>query len=171
MIEIPIIETERLRLRGLKSADFDAEANFYASNRSEYVGGPLSRGQVWKLFAALIGHWELRGYGFWAVEEKETGTYCGHVGLWFPEDWPEPEIGWSLVAGAEGRGIAREAAEVARNYAFDTLGWTTAISMIDPSNLRSITLADKMGAVFDYDYQHPVLGAMKVWRHPKPEAH
>ena len=67
----------------------------------------------------------------------------GLVGLWFPEGWHEPEIGWILFEGAEGRGIAREAAEAARAHAYGTLGWTTAVSVIHPGNARSIALADR----------------------------
>jgi RimJ/RimL family protein N-acetyltransferase len=168
MTEISVIETDRLRLRPLTGADFEIEAEFYASDRSAYVGGPVPRDQAWKIFAALLGHWVIRGYGFWGIEEKSTGIYCGRAGLWFPEGWPEREVAWALMAHAEGRGIAYEAAKAARNFAYTSLGWTTAISLIDPANTRSVALAQKLGATFDYDYEHPRLGIMKAWRHPEP---
>ncbi len=169
-LDIPVLETERLTLRAPSIADFEAEAEFYATERSKGVGGPLPRDHVWRGFASLIGHWIIRGYGYWGVEEKATGAYCGHVGLWYPEGWPEPEIGWTLMGNAEGRGIAREAAIAARRFAFDTLGWTTAISLIAHDNLRSQVLAERLGAVRENDYEHPSYGSMRIYRHPAPEA-
>ena len=169
-LDIPVLETERLTLRAPSIADFEAEAEFYATERSKGVGGPLPRDHVWRGFASLIGHWIIRGYGYWGVEERATGAYCGHVGLWYPEGWPEPEIGWTLMGNAEGRGIAREAAIAARRFAFDTLGWTTAISLIAHDNLRSQVLAERLGAVRENDYEHPSYGSMRIYRHPAPEA-
>ena len=71
---------------------------------------------------------------------------------------------------AEGRGIAREAALASRRYAYDTLGWTTAISLISHDNLRSQALAERLGAVREDDYEHPSYGSMRIYRHPGPEA-
>jgi len=166
--QIPTLETDRLILRAPTEADFEAEVEFWQSERSHFVGGPMTREQGWRSFASLLGHWHMRGYGFWAVEEKATQTYCGRVGLWNPEGWPEPEIGWTLLDHAEGRGIAFEAAMESRKYAYQVLDWDTAISCIDPANTRSAALATKMGATYDYDHQHPRYGLMKVWRHPAP---
>lgn len=167
---IPVIETERLILRAPKEEDVPHEAAFYASDRAEYVGGQLAPELVWRAVAAAIGHWHLRGYGPWAVEEKTTGAYCGHVGPWFPAGWPEPEISYTLMAGAEGRGIGREAAARSLAFAYGELGWTTAISLIDPRNARSIALAERLGARRVDDYAHPQYGAMGIWRYPGPEA-
>ena len=167
---IPVLETERLTLRAPSEADFEAEAAFYATERSRHVGGPMARDQVWRSLATLLGHWLMRGYGFWAVEEKTTGAYCGRVGLWNPEGWPEPEIGWTLMASAEGRGYAHEAALRAREHAYGALGWKTAISLIAPDNTRSATLARRLGARFERLYEHPSYGEMEIHRHPAPEA-
>ena len=164
----PALETERLILRKPVAADFDAEAEFMASERSRFVGGPMSREMAWRAFATLLGHWDLRGYGFFAVEDKATGAFVGRVGPWYPEGWPEPEIGWSLGAASEGRGVAREAAEAARRYVYDDLGWSTAISLIAPENGRSIALAERLGATFEQEYQHERFGLMRIYRHPSP---
>lgn len=169
-MSIPSIETERLTLRAPAEEDFEADVAFYASGRSVGVGGPFPPDQVWSKLAATIGHWALRGYGFWSIDEKATGRYCGRAGLYYPNGWPEPEIGWKLLAGAEGRGIAYEAALASRRYAYETLGWTTAISLIGPGNTRSIALARRLGATRDPDYDHPSFGTMKIYRHPGPEA-
>ncbi|WP_037311251.1 GNAT family N-acetyltransferase [Ruegeria halocynthiae] len=165
---IPRLETERLILRAPSEADLDAEAEFYASDASEFVGGRKRRDETWRLIAMLLGHWTLRGYGFWGVEEKGTGTYVGRVGLWFPEAWPEREIGWTLMNTATGKGYATEAALAARAHAYDVLGWDTAISLIDPENHASKAVAERLDAQFDYHYEHPKFGTTEIWRHPAP---
>lgn len=167
---IPVLETDRLILRAPREADFQAECDFYASDRCAHVGGKMDPEQVWRMLACFVGHWAFRGYGFWGVEEKATGTYCGRVGLWKPEGWPEPEVGWTLMQAAEGRGIAHEAAIAARTYAYGTLGWDTAISLIAPENARSIALAERLGATLDYEWDHARFGRTLVYRHPAPEA-
>ncbi len=165
---IPRLETERLILRAPSEADLDAEAEFYASAAADFVGGHKTRSETWRLIALFLGHWALRGYGFWGVEEKDTGTYVGRVGLWFPDGWPEPEIGWTLMTSATGNGYATEAAMAARTHAYDVLGWDTAISLIDPDNHASKAVAKRLGAAFDYHYEHPKFGTSEIWRHPAP---
>lgn len=98
-ITIPRLATERLTPREYRQSDFDAFADFYASSRSRFVGGPMPPELAWRALAVHLGHWSLRGFGFWAVEETATGRFCGHVGLWHPEGWPEPEVGWVLMGG------------------------------------------------------------------------
>jgi ribosomal-protein-alanine N-acetyltransferase len=162
---IPNLQTERLTLRAPKSDDFPAIAAFYSSERSQYVGGPKRPDEAWRMLGLEIGHWSLRGYGRWAVEEKATGTFCGLVGLWNPEGWPEPEIGWDLMNGLEGKGFATEAALAARSFAYETLGWTTAISLIAPDNVKSAGLARRIGAQHERDFHHHLFGPMQIWRH------
>ncbi len=169
-LNIPQLETDRLILRAPCESDFEADAAFYASERSHGFGGPLTREESWRNLATVLGHWVMRGYGFWSVDERATGAYCGHVGLWAPEGWSEPEIGWAMHAGSEGKGIAFEAAQAARAYAYDTLGWTTAISSIVPGNTRSVALAKRLGATFDCMYEHPTHGTMEIYRHLGPKA-
>lgn len=164
--EIPTLETERLILRAHTLDDIPAEIAFFETDRSEGVGGPLPAEQVWRGVATMAGHWALRGYGFWAIEDKETGDYLGRAGLWYPHGWPEPELGWTLMQNAEGRGIAFEAALRAREYAYDVLGWTTAISMMRINNTRSIALAERMGATLDGEFEHVRFGPCYIYRHP-----
>jgi RimJ/RimL family protein N-acetyltransferase len=169
-LPIPVLETHRLRLRALSANDLPDDVAFFATEASRFVGGPRSRIEVWKHLAAMIGHWVLRGYGFWSVEDRKTGTYCGRVGLFNPEGWPEPEIGWSLMAAATGKGYATEAAAAARAHAYGTLGWTTAISLIAPDNRASKAVARRLGASFERDFDHASLGRMEIWRHLTPAA-
>jgi RimJ/RimL family protein N-acetyltransferase len=163
---IPTVETARLKLRAHRIEDIGPEAAFYASDRARFVGGPMTAEQSWRVIAALLGHWALRGYGYWAVEEKATGQLCGQLGLWFPEGWPEPEIGWCLHDHATGKGYASEGVRAARDYAYGTLGWTTAISLIDPGNTASARLAARVGATREGVFDHERFGRMDLWRHP-----
>ncbi|MEM7318125.1 MAG: GNAT family N-acetyltransferase [Pseudomonadota bacterium] len=164
-ITIPTLHTERLTMRAPQMSDFETYATFCASSRSAGVGGPYSRAQAMDRLFAVVGHWQLRGYGRWMVTDTETGQPLGVVGLFYPEDWPEPEIAWTLFEAAEGRGIALEAAIASRSYAYDVLGWKTAISCTVADNHRSIALARRMGATQDPSFVHPEYGEMLVWRH------
>ncbi|MDD9718895.1 GNAT family N-acetyltransferase [Dinoroseobacter sp. PD6] len=168
-LHIPTLTTERLILRPLGLEDVDALVPFYATEGVRFVGGPMTREQVWRMVAMELGHWQLRGYGRWAVARRDTGVFCGTVGLWCPEGWPEPEIGWTLLPAAQGQGIATEAARTARHYAYDVLDWDTAISLIDPANARSIALAERLGARHDGMYTHERFGPMAIWRHPSAQ--
>lgn len=170
IIEIPTLETERLRLRALGLADVEALVPFYATEDARFVGGPATEEQVWRIVGLEVGHWHMRGYGQWAVELRDTGTFCGTVGLWNPHGWPEPEVGWTLLPTARGKGIAFEAALCARKYAYDVLDWETIISLIDLENAPSIRLAERLGAKHDGNFVHERFGEMGVWRHPSPEA-
>jgi RimJ/RimL family protein N-acetyltransferase len=168
-MNIPTLTTSRLTLRAPCLDDFDAFAAFYASDRARFVGGPMSAEQVWRHLACEIGHWALRGYGRWAVEETASGKFAGIIGLWNPEGWPEPEIGWDLMDGFEGRGFATEAAMAALAHAYDTLGWPTAISLVAPENHGSRAVAQRMGARHDGMFTHRRLGTMEIWRHLSPD--
>ena len=166
---IPVLETGRLVLRGFKPEDFDPFAAFYASEASRFVGGPEQRGIAWRRFASYAGSWLLRGYGKFVVEDKASGRTAGIVGPWYPEGWPEPEISWTLLSEFEGRGIAFEAAGRSLLYAYDELGWKTAISCIAAGNDRSVKLAERLGARREGDVEVKWLGVLQVYRHLPPE--
>ncbi len=169
-MNIPELETERLRLRAHRPEDFDAFAAFYGSERAWGMGGPLTRAEAWRMFATEIGHWVIRGYGLWMVEEKASAAPIGVVGFWNPEGWQEVEIGWAMFEGSEGKGYAYEAALTARTYAYETLGWGALTSVIAPGNDRSIALATRLGAHLESDWTSPTGKAAQIYRHPSPEA-
>ena len=149
---IPSLGTSRLRLRQPAASDLDAYASLCADPLvMRYVGdrGPLSREDAWRQLAMLVGHWALRGYGMWVVEELGSGAFVGRVGLHYPEGWPEPEVAWAIAHRYWGQGYAFEAATAALRIAFDTLGWSRASSLIAPLNLRSIRLAERLGERFE----------------------
>ncbi|SMX45600.1 GNAT family N-acetyltransferase [Actibacterium lipolyticum] len=165
-LNFPVLETERLTLRGPEAADFEPFASFYEDARSGGFGGPLSRDKAWRSFATNIGHWALHGYGLWTVVDTASGQPCGVCGLWNPEGWPEPEIAWAIYEAFEGKGIAYEAALRVREHAYTTLGWTTVTSNIIPGNARSVALAERMGATFERAYENPAMGTDHLYRHP-----
>lgn len=167
---IPVLTTPRLTLRAPRLGDFDAYAAFRASDRAAFVGGPDPRARAWSQFAAIAGQWALRGYGRWLVADRATDAPLGVVGLHHPDDWPEPELAWSLFAAGEGRGLAGEAATAARDHAYRVLGWTTIVSFVDPANRRSARLAERLGCRSDGVFRHDTLGEMAIQRHPGPEA-
>lgn len=166
---IPTLHTERLILRAPSQADFAPMCAFYASDRATFVGGKMDSEQVWRALAGEAGHWSLMGYGRWSVVERATGSIAGMIGLWNPEGWPEPEIGWDLYEGFGGKGYATEAAQAARTYAYDVLGWPTAISLVAPANEASRRVAQRIGAQRDGDFDHIRFGTLQVWRHPAPD--
>ena len=141
------METERLVLRMFRESDTDAYAEMLADPEvMRFLGGkPMSRQEAWRNMAMVIGHWHLRGYGFWAVEEKASGEMVGRVGCWRPEGWPGLEVGWTLRRRFWGRGYATEAARASMNYVFDELGQTRVISLIAPENVNSIRVAERLG--------------------------
>lgn len=166
---VPTLESERLRLRQLREADFEPMAAFFADPVSAFYGGPCNREDAWRKFAVYSGHWLLRGYGPWALEEKATGSFVGISGLWYPEGWAEPEITWALVPGAHGKGYATEGARRALQAAYEDFGWTTAVSVVSVANAPSQAVARRLGATLERDinYRH---GPAHLYRHVAPGA-
>src|ERR1035438_972988 len=82
-VQVPVLETERLRLRGHRLDDFDASAAMWADpNVTKHIGGhPLTEEEAWTKFLRYVGHWALLGFGYWVVEEKATGNFVGEIGF------------------------------------------------------------------------------------------
>lgn len=169
-MQIPEITTERLLLRGLRESDFEAYAAMMADPLvTRYLGDgrPLNRADAWRHLAVMVGHWHLRGFGVWAVEERATGTLLGRIGCLQPEGWPDFEIGYTLAQHAWGRGFAREAVAASLTYARETLARTDIISIIRPKNDASIRVAMSFGAAPTETVEF--FGAPAVlYRYPKP---
>ena len=150
MLQIPQLTTDRLLLRGFRPDDFERYAKMMADpNVSRHLmdGRPLTRVEAWRQLAMFAGHWMLRGYGLWAVEERATGEFLGRIGCLNPEGFPAFEIAYTLAPWAWGKGYAREGAAAALRYARETLGRTEITSIIRPANAASIRVALSLGAV------------------------
>lgn len=164
-VEVPVIETDRLILRAPRVEDLDPMCAFYAEERSHFVGGPQTRGEVWRTLLRSAGHWQLRGYGVWHITLRDTAAMIGHAGILHHIEWPEPELGYAIFAAYEGKGLAHEACEAARAAAAEHFGLTRLISLIDPANDRSRALALRLGAHFERE--ETVMGhPCHVYRHP-----
>jgi RimJ/RimL family protein N-acetyltransferase len=141
------LETERLRFRMFRDDDIDEYAAICADPEvmRHLTGQPMTRLEAWRHMAMLLGHWTLRGYGMWAVEEKRTGELLGRIGFHNPDGWPGFELGWTLKRAAWGKGYATEGARFALNYAFTEMNRDHVISVIRPENLPSIRVAERLG--------------------------
>lgn len=168
----PVLETARLTLRAPIAADWPAYHAFALTDRARYVRPPdMDSERAWRMFAGMIGHWVLRGWGSFVFARKGEDRPLGMVGPWFPEGWPEREILWMLWdPAAEGQGYVTEAVRASLDHAFGPLGWDTAVSYIDPANAASIRMAERLGARLDAGAptsrlaESPVL---HVYRHPQ----
>ena len=142
------LDTDRLKLRMWRESDLDDYAALSADPQVMQYLGPgkvFSRADAWRSIAFFMGHWQMRGYGHWAVESKETGRMIGRIGFLNPEGWPGFEIGWTLARQAWGKGYASEGARAALQYAFTTLDRSHVISLIHPDNVRSMRVAERLG--------------------------
>ncbi len=148
----PILETERLRLRGHALSDFDAVAAMWAHPDvvRHITGKPSTREESWARLLRYPGMWALLGYGFWAVEEKASGRFAGEVGFadFKREIEPEidaPEQGWSMAPWAQGRGYACEALAATIAWGEYHFGRRDFMCIISPDNAPSIRVAVKAG--------------------------
>lgn len=149
---IPVVETERLRLRGHALADFEKSAALWAlEGTTRFIGGkPSTREESWGRFVRYPGQWALLGYGYWLIEDKATGAYLGEGG-WlrgereFEPKLDAPEQGWALRPEAQGKGYALEAARAMLDWAEPHFGRRDFVCIIDPDNVPSHSLAAKLG--------------------------
>ncbi|SFE49504.1 GNAT family N-acetyltransferase [Roseivivax sediminis] len=150
MSERVILQTARLTLRPLRATDFDAYAAYCGSERAQFVGGPYARPDAFNKFCAMIGHWQMRGFGRLAICLKGSEEAFGHAGLLQTDEARAPEITWTLWDGAfEGRGYASEAARAVRDHAFGALGLPLLTAILHKQNTASARVAEALGAVPD----------------------
>ena len=148
-IVVPHLLTERLVMRAFTERD---EEPYIAMMTDPEVarflgdGRPFAPTDAWRQMAMFAGHWALRGFGMWAVEERASGALLGRVGFHEPAGWPGFELGYALGRAWWGHGYAREAGGAALAYARQTLGRDEIISVIRPDNARSIAVATALGA-------------------------
>lgn len=141
------IETERLLLRPPREDDLDGWAALLADPvAARFLGGPLSRGEAWRYMAAEAGSWRLKGYGMFSVIEQQSGQWIGRVGPHWPHGYPGLELGWAILPSHWGQGFATEAATAAIRTVFRELDCSEVIHLIDPQNLPSVRLAERLGA-------------------------
>jgi RimJ/RimL family protein N-acetyltransferase len=150
--KIPIVETERLILRGHRPDDFENCVALWADPVvTRYIGGkPFSAEEVWARLLRYVGHWTLLGFGFWAIEDKAAGSFVGELGF---ADFKRsidppldmPELGWVLASNAHGKGYATEAVRAAIGWGEQHFGPIQTTCIIDPENHPSLRVAEKCG--------------------------
>ena len=152
-IAVPVLETERLRLRGHQLDDFAACSAMWADPMvSRKLGRkPFTEEESWTKLLRYIGHWALLGFGYWAVESKATSRYIGELGFADFHRDTEPsiagiaEIGWALAAEAHGQGLATEALRQVIDWGDRHLGSRRTVCIIHRDNTASVHLARKLG--------------------------
>lgn len=145
----PTLTTDRLVLREPVFEDWPPFAEVVQSDRARFMGGPYSEAGAWGVFCHGIANWRLFELGSLTIELRGTQTFLGQVEINGGPLFPEAELGWQLAAHAEGHGYACEAAIALRDWAFCERGLESLVSYIDPENVRSIQLAERLGAKLD----------------------
>ena len=158
---VPVLTTPRCTLRAPRLGDFDTLQSITGSGRAATVGGPSTPAETWADFCAMTATWLLRGHGMWTVELRD-GDIAGFVLIGTEPGDREHELGWLMTEAHEGRGLAFEAAQVARDHAWGALRLPSLVSYIAPGNARSERLATRLGAHFDGTLHD---GRIAVWRH------
>lgn len=152
---IPVVETERLRLRAHRADDHAPCLAIWSDPEVvRYIGGrAFTSEEVWKRLLQYHGLWSLLGHGYWAVEEKATGRYLGDIGFADFRRELEPslhgmlEFGWVLAPHAHGQGYASEAVAAATAWASEHFPQLQSVCIIAPENAPSIRVAEKAGFV------------------------
>ncbi len=159
-----IVATKRLLLRRFHIADDKAlDAVFGNAEVMRFGDGVQTQAQVRGWLKVCLADYEKRGFGPWAVVEKTSAEVIGYCGLFYFDDVngrPEVEIGYRLARKYWGQGYATEALCAVRDYAFNTLGLSRLIALIDPDNIASVRVAEKAGMHYEKDvmlegYDHP----------------
>lgn len=154
----PRLETERLVLRAWRIEDFEPFAAMMADPEvARFLTAdqaPQDRATAWRAMAVLVGHWAMRGYGLFAVEEKASGAFVGRIGAWRPEGWVGLELGWALARAHWGKGYAFEAARAAGDWILATQDSDDLVSLIHADNKPSQKLAVRLGMAIAHETYH-----------------
>jgi RimJ/RimL family protein N-acetyltransferase len=157
------VSTERLRLRRFRTGDAEAFAAINADPLVvRHLGGEIDRTASDALLGRIMGHWDEHGFGLWAAELRDDGRMIGFVGLsipgFLPAVLPAVEVGWRLASDVWGRGLATEGGRAGIAWGSAALGLDRIISVIDPDNIASLRVAEKLGMRPACDEVHPGSG-------------
>jgi len=150
-VNIPTLTADRFILRAFRESDIpaltvlhsDPEVMRYLRENGEVETAPR---KAWEYMAMMMGHWQLKGYGKWAMADVKSDELIGRVGYYdAPYDWPGLELGWTIARRFWGKGYATEAARMALDWGFETLDANEIISAIITGNERSVRVAERLG--------------------------
>ena len=147
------LTTERLILRGHETQDFEDLLSLWTDPKVvRFIGGRANTpDEVWSRLLRYRGLWPLLGFGYWRIEDRQTGRYVGDAGLAdFRRGLGEgfdgaPETGWALAPWAHGKGLAGEAMGAILEWADATAQIERTVCMIQPQNAASVRLAERLG--------------------------
>lgn len=158
------LTTARLKFRNWTLGDFPEMKDFFTTDHSRFVGGPLQPEPAWRIMAAYVGHLKLLTFGYPAIIEKSSGKLVGTVGIWNSEPWPEPELGYWLLPHMHGKGYGSEAGKAVLQFAQE-LGLPSLVSYINQENTASIKLATGLGAHPDGEIELLSYGRHQIYRY------
>lgn len=150
---VPVVETERLILRGMVRDDFPALAAIWQEPEVvRFIGGkPRPAGESWAVFLRIAGSWAIEGFGQWGIFRKADGAFLGQTGFFTgmrglgPDFDAAPEAGWVLTSAAHGRGYGREAVGAAHRW-FDAQPFGgRSRAMIELGHAASFAVARRLG--------------------------
>jgi RimJ/RimL family protein N-acetyltransferase len=166
-VNIPL-ESDRLTFRQIRDTDLDVLVAHHSDPVTRSVYGDMTRADVWRRMAMGLGHWQMRGFGPYALEDKQSGQLAGLVSLWFPEGWQDIEIGYGIIPEFRRKGYAAEAVRRMREHGYKDRKIKKLVSYIQPSNIGSQAVAKSVGATPDGEFD--MAGKPHIiFVHPKPE--
>ena len=150
---VVIVETERTRLRPHRYSDFEDVAAFWAEPAvvEHVMPGSLPRSEAWTRLLRYVGHWQMLPYGYWVIEDRQTGEFLGEVGFadWKREIVPSieglPELGYAIKPSVQGQGLAMETIQAALNWADKNIAAKETVALINPVHAVSLKIARKTG--------------------------
>lgn len=149
----PTIETQRLRLRAHRRDDYEADCAMWADPEVvRFIGGvPSTPQQTWTRLLSYLGHWQAMKYGYWAIEQKTTGTFIGELGFAdFKRDIAAamrdvPELGFALIPSAHGKGYGTEAVNAVLAWGDAHLPSKRTVCIVNDDNAASLRIVEKVG--------------------------
>jgi RimJ/RimL family protein N-acetyltransferase len=161
---VPTLETERLRLRAPAIEDISDWTHVWLVDFAERGDGAE---RAWTEFGTYASGWLLHGHGLWSVDRKSDGLLVGFVLLGLEWSDHEPELGYVFLRDHRRQGYAAEACTAARDYGFTLLD--TFVSYVDPGNVASNRLAERLGARRDAEAEARIgdgeTDSVHVWRY------
>lgn len=139
----------RVTLRRLSGADL---SHFQAYRHDAEVG----RYQHWTpqadsealVFLEEMSRIALFRSGEWAqlgIAEMSTNLLIGDIGVCVDESGEKAELGFTLSAQSQGRGLGTEAVELAIKLVFESTAVVQIVCITDERNTRSIRLLERVG--------------------------
>ena len=159
LVSAPDILTARTRMRAHRLEDFQAMLVMWQDEVvvRHITGRPSTSNETWSRLLRYIGHWHALGFGYWVIEDRETGLYLGEAGFadfhrdMEPPLGSAPEAGWAIVSASHGRGLATEVMQAAHEWIDARNPYGNTVCILDPVHSASVRVAEKCGYRFEYE--------------------